>query len=106
MTNLIWLMYGIIKASSVQLNLVARHVPVRAKKLSIVKRLARFLDNGAGQGRALYRPVGQQLLPAGRKGGTLRLVLDAKKGAFGHQLLCVAGGFAGRRQPLAWTWLP
>lgn len=43
MTNLIWLMYGILKAGSVQLNLVARPVPVRAKKLSIVKRLARFL---------------------------------------------------------------
>jgi hypothetical protein len=106
MTNLIWLMYGILKASSVQLNLVARHVPVRAKKLSIVKRLARFLDNRAVQVRAWYRPVAEQLLQAASSGGTLRLVLDASKVAFGYQLLMVAVCYQGRTPPIAWTWLP
>jgi hypothetical protein len=106
MTNLIWLMYGILKASSVQLNLVARHVPVRAKKLSIVKRLARFLDNGAVQVRAWYRPVAEQLLQAASSDGTVRLVLDASKVAFGYQLLIVAVCYQGRAQPIAWTWVP
>lgn len=106
MTNLIWLMYGILKASSVQLNLIARHVPVRAKKLSIVKRLARFLDNGAVRVREWYRPVAEQLLQAASASGTLCLVLDASKVAFGHQLLMVAVCYQGRAQPIAWTWLP
>jgi hypothetical protein len=106
MTNLIWLMYGILKAGSVHLNRVARHVPVRAKKLSIVKRLARFLDNGAVQVRAWYRPVAERLVQAASSGGTLHLVLDASKVAFGYQLLMVAVGYQGRTQPIAWTWVP
>ena len=106
MTNLIWLMYGILKAGSVQLNLVARHVPVRAKKLSIVKRLARFLDNGAVRVHEWYRPVAEQLLEAASSSGRLCLVLDASKVAFGHQLLMVAVCYQGRSQPIAWTWLP
>jgi hypothetical protein len=106
MTNLIWLMYGILKASSVQLNLAARHVPVRAKKLSIVKRLARFLDNGAVRVREWYRPVAEQLLQAASSDGTVRLVLDASKVAFGYQWLRVAVCYQGRTQPIAWTWLP
>jgi hypothetical protein len=47
LANLIWLMMGIYLAGSVQLDLIARKVPIRAKKLSIVKRLLRFLDNTA-----------------------------------------------------------
>src|SRR6267142_3140282 len=47
LTNLIWLMMGIFQARHVQLNLAARKVPIRAKKLSIVKRFGRFLDNRA-----------------------------------------------------------
>jgi len=46
-TNLVWLMFGIFQARSVQLNLVARKLPIRAKKLSLVQRLARFVGNGA-----------------------------------------------------------
>ncbi len=36
LTNLIWLMMGVFQGRSVQLNLAARKVPIRAKKLSIV----------------------------------------------------------------------
>ena len=47
LTNLIFLMMGIFQSGSVQLNLLARKTPLRAQKLSIVKRLSRFLDSGA-----------------------------------------------------------
>ena len=48
LTNLIWLMMDIFQSRRVQLNGVARKVPVRAKKLSLVKRFGRFLNNGKG----------------------------------------------------------
>lgn len=106
MTNLIWLMYGMLKACSVQLNLVARHVPVRAKKLSIVKRLERFLNNASVRVRPWYRAVATHLLSAASSGGQVRLVIDASKVAFGFQLLMVAVCYQRRSLPLAWTWLP
>ena len=43
LTNLIYLMMGLFQSRSVQLHLVARKTPIRAKKLSIVKRFERFL---------------------------------------------------------------
>jgi hypothetical protein len=42
LTNLIWLMMGMFQSGSVQLNLVARKTPVRAKKLSIGNALNAF----------------------------------------------------------------
>lgn len=106
LTNLIWLMYGMLKACSVQLNLVARHVPVRAKKLSIVKRLERFLNNAAVRVRPWYRPVARQLLSAASSSGQVRLVIDGSKVAFGFQLVMVAVCYQRRSLPIAWTWLP
>jgi hypothetical protein len=47
LTNLILLMMGMFQAGHVQLNLVARKTPVWAKKLGIVKRFERFLNNAA-----------------------------------------------------------
>jgi hypothetical protein len=45
LTNMLWLMMGIFPARSAQLNLAARKVPIRAKKLSIVKQLGwHFLE--------------------------------------------------------------
>lgn len=44
--NMLFLVVGLFKARSVHLSLVARKVPIRAKKLSLDKRLRRFLDNG------------------------------------------------------------
>jgi hypothetical protein len=99
-------MYGMLKACSVQLNLVARQVPVRAKKLSIVKRLERFLNNAAVRVRPWYQPVATHLLRAASSGGQVRLVIDASKVAFGFQLLMVAVCYQRRSLPIAWTWLP
>jgi hypothetical protein len=62
LTNLIFLMMGLFQSRSVQLNLIARKTPLRAKKLSIVKRLARFLDNPAVRVRDWYHPFAETLL--------------------------------------------
>jgi hypothetical protein len=85
LTNLIGLMMGMFLASSDQLNLVARKVPIRVQKLSIVKRLARFLDNRALQVRAWY-----ELLRAAGRAGQVRLISDASKVSQGHRLLMVS----------------
>ncbi|GEM_PF-2378170 len=45
LTNLIYLMMGMFLGGSVQLPKIARKLPLRQQKWSIVKRLSRFLDN-------------------------------------------------------------
>ena len=47
LTNLLLLMVGLYLSKSVHLNLIATKLPIRAKKLSLVKRLSRFLENEA-----------------------------------------------------------
>jgi hypothetical protein len=64
LTNLIYLMMGMFQSRSVQLDLVARKTPVRAKKLSLVKRLGRFLNNAAVRVREWYHPFAEGLLAA------------------------------------------
>jgi hypothetical protein len=105
LTNLIWLMMGMFLSSSVQLNLVARKVPIRAQKLSIVKRLARFLDNGAVQVRAWYEPTAMALLRAAGSAGQVRLIIDASKVSQDHRLLIVTVAYHRRSVPIAWTWV-
>src|SRR5215468_4307279 len=87
LTNLIFLMMGVFQARSVQLNLAARKVPIRAKKLSIVKRFARFLNNGAVRVRDWYHPFASALLQAASVTGRVRLIIDASKVSQGHRLL-------------------
>ena len=57
LANMIWLMMGIFQSRSVQLNLVVGKLPIRAKKLRLVMRRQRFLDNPGVPGRAWYRPL-------------------------------------------------
>jgi len=57
-------MMGMFQSRSVQLNLVARKTPVRAKKLSLVKRFERFLNNPAVRVREWYHPFAEGLLAA------------------------------------------
>jgi hypothetical protein len=56
--NMSWLLVGLFLAGSVYLNEIALKLPFRAKKLSVVRRLRRFLDNGAirWQGRCSQQP--------------------------------------------------
>lgn len=105
LTNLIWLMMGIFQSRSVQLNLVARKVPVRAKKLSLVKRFGRFLNNGEVRVREWYHPFAHQLLASAGSGGKVRLIIDASKVSHAHRLLMVSVATRRRSLPIAWTWV-
>jgi len=105
LTNLIFLMMGVFQARSVQLNLAARKVPIRAKKLSIVKRFARFLNNGAVRVRDWYHPFASALLQAASVTGRVRLIIDASKVSQGHRLLMVSVAYHRRSLPIAWTWV-
>jgi hypothetical protein len=90
LTNLIFLMMGIFQSRSIQLNLIARKTPIRARKLSIVKRLARFLDNPAVRVWEWYHPFAEQLLGSAGAAGQVHLIIDASKVAFGFRLVMVA----------------
>jgi hypothetical protein len=94
-----------VRSGKVQLNLVARYIPLRAKKLSLEKRLERFHNKRAVQVRAWYEPVARRLLVSASQGGAVGLVMDSSRLAFGYQLLMVAVCYHGRTQPLAWSWV-
>ena len=64
LTNMLYLVVGLFKARSVHLSVIARKLPVRAKKLSLDKRLRRFLSNPAVRVREWYRPVAESLIQA------------------------------------------
>jgi DDE family transposase len=105
LTNLIFLMRGIFQAGSVQLNLVARKTPIRAQKLSIVKRFTGFLDNPAVRVREWYHPFALLLLASAANAGPVHLIIDATKVAFGFRLVRVSLAYRRRRLPIAWTWV-
>ncbi len=104
-TNRVYLMMGIFLAKQVQIGLLATKVPVRAKRTSLIRRLERFLDNKAVRVRAWYEQVAVGLLQAASASGRVRLIIDATKVSFHHQLLMVAVAYHGRALPIAWTWL-
>jgi hypothetical protein len=104
LTNLILLMMGMFQARSVQLHLVVRKTPVRAKKLSLVKRFERFLKNKAVRVREWYYPFALGLVQAAGAAGQVHLILDTTKVAFGFRLVMVSIAYHGRSLPLVWTW--
>jgi len=104
LTNLIFLMMGIFQSGSVQLNLVARKTPIRAHKLSIVKRFSRFLDNPAVRVREWYHPFAETMRRSAANSGQVHLIIDASKVAFGFRLVMVSLAYRRRSLPLAWTW--
>ena len=103
--NMQLLVVGLYKAESVHLSKVARKLPIRAKKLSLDKRLRRFLDNGAVRVREWYRPVVESLVKAAAVGGQIHLLIDSSKVGFSHRLLMVGIAYRRRALPLAWTWV-
>jgi hypothetical protein len=105
LANMIFLMMGIFQSRSVQLNLIARKTPIRAKKLSIVKRLARFLDNPQVGVREWYHPFVEGLLGSAGAAGQVHLIIDASQVAFGFRLVMVSVAYQRRSLPIAWTWL-
>jgi hypothetical protein len=105
LTNMLLLVVGMYKAKSVHLNLIARKLPIQAKKLSLVRRLERFVDNNAVRVRHWYHPVASGLLQAASSAGQIHLLIDCTKVGSDHQLLMVAIAFRRRALPLAWTWV-
>lgn len=105
LANMLLLVVGIYKARSVHLSLIARQVPIRVRKLSLERRLRRFLDNGAIRVRDWYRPIAVSLLKAASSGGQVHLLIDSTKVSAWHQLVMVGIAYRRRALPLAWTWI-
>lgn len=101
--NMVYLLMGIWGARSVQTGRIAAYMPNFAKKMSNVRRLERFLSNGAV--RAWYEPVARGLISAASVTGEIHLVLDTTKVSAHHRLLLVGVAYRRRVLPLAWTWV-
>lgn len=105
LANLLWMMSGMFLSGSVQLNHIARKIPLRAKKLSTVKRFSRFLDNPQVQARVWYDPFARWMLQSAANGGQLHLIMDTTKIAFGFRLVMVSVAYRRRCLPLVWMWM-
>ena len=103
--NMVYLLMGIWGARSVQTGRIAAYIPVLAKKMSIVRRLERFLDNGAVRVKAWYKPIALGIIAAASVVGEIHLVLDTTKVSTHHRLLMVGVAYRRRVLPLAWTWV-
>lgn len=104
--NFVWLMVGIYQSRSVHLSDIASKIPGRAKELSMVRRLGRFLTNPRVRVREWYAPVARNLLRSmAQTVGEIRLLADGSKVGFHHQLLIIAIAYRRRALPLAWTWV-
>ncbi len=101
--NLLWVMSGIFLARSVHLEHMARKTPLRAKKLSTVKRFSRFLDNPKVEARAWCEPFARHLLQSAGSGGQVHLIIDVTKVAFSHHLVMLSVAYRRHSVPLAWT---
>ena len=105
--NMVWLIVGIWASKSVHLSKVAGHIPGLATQPSLTRRLERFLDNAAVRVRVWYKPLAQSFLQSmAAMVGEIRLIADASKVGFHHQLLIVALAYRRRAIPIAWTWVP
>jgi hypothetical protein len=105
LTNLVWMLSGLFLSGSVQLNLIARKLPLRAKKLSTVKRFSRFLDNPSVKTRAWYDPFARWILLSAASAGQVHLLIDSTKIAFDFRLILVSVAYRRRSLPLAWAWV-
>ncbi len=105
LTNMAFLMIGIFGAHSVQTGKLAASIPLYIKKLSIVRRMERFLDNGAVRVRSWYEPIARWLIQAASVTGELSLVWDSTKVSAHHRLVLVGIAYRQRVIPLAWTWV-
>jgi len=86
LTNMVYLMMGIFLSRSVQSGRLASWIPLRVKRMSIVRRLERFLENGAVRVREWYAPIARELLAAASASGQVALIIDGTMVNFGHQL--------------------
>jgi hypothetical protein len=98
-------MMGIFLSRSVQTGQMASHIPLRIKRVSIVRRLERFLDNGAIRVRTWYEPLARDILRMASVTGQVHLIMDSTKVSFHHQLLVVSVAYHGRAVLVGWTWV-
>ncbi len=105
LTNMALLMVGIFGSRSVQSGRLAANIPLRIKKQSIVRRMERFLDNGAVRVRDWYEPIARWLVQAASVGGEVALVWDSTKVSTHHRLVLVGIAYRQRVIPLVWTWV-
>lgn len=103
--NMVYLLMGMWGGRSVQTGRIAAHAPVKAKKQSVVRRLERFLSNGAVRVRDWYEPIAREIIAAASVAGEIHLVLDTTKVSSHHRLLMVGLAYRRRVLPLAWTWV-
>jgi hypothetical protein len=76
-----------------------------SKKLSLVKRLARFLDNPAVGVQEWYHPFVEMRLGSAGAAGQVHLIMDASKVAFGFRWVMVSVAYQRHSLPIAWRWL-
>jgi hypothetical protein len=105
LTNLVLLIVGIFESQSVYLSVIARKLPIRAKKLSLAKRLERFLDNAAVDVEKWYHPWASWLIESASSGGTVHLVIDSTKVTAHHRQIMVAVAYQRRTLPIMWDWV-
>jgi hypothetical protein len=104
--NFVWLVVGIYHSHSVNLSRIAGKVIGGAKNVSTVRRLSRFLANKAIDVRRWYQPIAKAWLQSQfERVGEIRLIVDATKVGFGHQLLMVSLAYRCRAVPIAWSWV-
>ena len=102
--NMALLLAGLYQARHVYLSRIVQTWPVRAKLVSLTRRLSRFLEQGGVDVREWYGAIARAWLAA-LAAGELHLIIDGSKVGFGHQLLMVALAYHHRAIPLAWTWV-
>ena len=105
LTNMLYLLMGIFQAKTVHLNLIARKLPIRAKKLSIVKRLTRFLANTNVNVRQWYHPTANWLLRSASNVGQVHLIIDSTKVSGYYRKVMVSVAYRRRSLPIAWFWV-
>ena len=105
LTNLALLIVGMLSSQSVYLSVIARKVPIRAKKLSLAKRFERFLSNEAVDAESWYAPWARWLLKSASVSGTVHLVVDTTKVSAYRRQLMIAVAYRRRTLPIAWEWV-
>jgi len=105
LSNLVWLMVGIFESQSVHLSVIARKLPIQAKKLSLAKRLERFVSNPAVDVVKWYHPWASWLIRSASSGGMVHLVIDSTKVSANHRQIMVAVAYHGRTLPIMWEWV-
>ncbi len=74
-----YLRMGLLGSRRVHTGRLAAYIPIAIKKLSIERRLERFVENGAVRVRRWYAPIARWLVRAASGRGEIGLVWDSTK---------------------------